>query len=189
MTSRSSKVQQFLLNASIPVACSVVTGYLFYQEGIFTPAHSAFQFVWSAVVASAFYNLLVSVRRRDAFIGLFVLFCLTLLTTRSTHIVYIIRDIFYVGAIGASMLLYVDYFKRSAEIHPLYPAVTISGIYALLYILVFEIHLAIVQGLGVQERAGAVSVASSSAMYGVLIGFAVGAGITIAERLFGRRGT
>jgi hypothetical protein len=190
MRATSSRVQQFLLHALVPIVSSVVLGFVFYQDGVFNQQHGAFQFVWSSVVASIFYYLLVFLRPREAYLGLFVLLLLTFVTTHSTHAAYILRDIFYVGAIGVSVLIYFKHFRQRAHINVAYPAITLSGLYAIVYIIASEVHLGILKLLAMEDTGGNfVSIASSTAFFGVLIGFAVGCGITVAEKLFGKAST
>jgi hypothetical protein len=187
MRTTSSRVQQFLLHALVPIVSSVVLGFVFYQDGVFNQQHGSFQFVWSGVVASIFYYLLVFLRPREAYLGLFVLLLLTFVTTHSTHAAYILRDIFYVGAIGVSVLIYFNHFRQRAHINLAYPAITFAGLYAIIYIIASEVHLGLLRILAMEDTGGSfVSIASSTAFFGVLIGFAVGCGITVAEKLFGK---
>jgi hypothetical protein len=190
MYATTSKVQQFLLHASVPIISSVVLGFVFYQDGVFNRQHGSFQFVWSGVVASIFYYLLVFLRSRDAYLGLFVLLLLTFATTHSTQAAYILRDIFYVAAIGVSVLIYFNHFRQCAHINSAYPAIALAGIYAIIYIVAAEVHMGILRSLAMENTGGSyVSVASTTAFFGVLIGFAVGGGITAAEKLFGKTST
>ncbi len=186
MTSNGSKLQQFLFNCVAPVICSIALGSLIYGSNVFNRTQGAFQFLWSPIVASVFYYLLVFVRSRDADLGLIILLFLTLVTTRSTHTAFILRDIFYVGATGGSMLIYFRYFKQGANLSAGYTACTVAGIYGLVFIVCSEIHLLILRAFGLEHTGGnAISLASATAFFGLLIGFAVGAGITIAGMLFG----
>jgi hypothetical protein len=112
---------------------------------------------------------------------------LTFLTTESTRPAFILRDIFYIGAVGASVFIYFNYFKQGAQSNYAYSAVTLGGIYGVVYIIASEIHLGIIRGLGMENTGGDfVGLAATGAFFGVLIGFAVGAGITIAQLLFGQ---
>ena len=65
MHATGSRVQQFLLHALVPIVSSVGLGFVFYQDGVFNQQHGSFQFVWSSVVASIFYYLLVFLRPRS----------------------------------------------------------------------------------------------------------------------------
>jgi hypothetical protein len=190
MAPATSKVQLFILHALVPVICSIIIGFIFYQDGIFYPYRGTFQFVWSAVVASVFYYLLVYLRMRDALLGLLVLFLLTLVTTHSTSAVYILRDIFYVAGIGVSMYLYFRYFRQSADSNYAYSAVMIAGIYGLIYGVTVAVLMAFERALAL-EGAGAsmvTEIITNTSGFGLWIGFAIGAGITIGDRLVSLRG-
>jgi hypothetical protein len=143
MAHPESKVVQFMQLSLVPILCSIAVGFIFYQYGVFDKTNGAFQFVLGAVVASVFYYLLVFLRSRDAYLGLLSLLMLTFLTTRPMSPALILRDILYVGAIGASILIYVRYFKQSAQLNYAYSAVSLAGIYGMMYIITAEIHLAI----------------------------------------------
>jgi hypothetical protein len=188
MTASGSRVQQFILQSIVPILCSVVIGFVFYQGHVFDRHYGAYQFLWSGVVASVFYYLLVYLGRRDAFLGLLLLFFLTLLTTESTRPAFILRDIFYTGAIGISIFTYFRYFRGSRVPNYANPPFVLAGLYAVAYIIVAEIHFAIIRGLAMENTGGsAISLASTTAFFGVLIGFGVGAGIAINEKLASRR--
>jgi hypothetical protein len=166
----------------------MLLGFLFNQEHIFDRHYSAFQFVWTAVVASVFYHLLVYTRARDAYLGLIILFGLTLLTTGSTRPAFILRDIFYIGGIGLSVFVYFNYFR---EQHPHtygYPAFMLGGIYGCVFVATSELHLGIIRLFAMEDTGGTVaSIASVCAYVGLLIGFAVGAGIALNEGLMNLR--
>ncbi len=185
MGRKGSKVQQFILDALVPICCSIVLGFIFFGDGVFNRYHGAFQFVWSAVVASVFYYLLLYLRSRDAYLGFLLLLMATFLTTRSTSPEIVLRDIFYIGAIGVSVLVYFKYFRHAAKLNPLYTAVALGGIYGVLYIIASEIHMGIIRSFAMENTGGnVVSVATTTAFFGLSIGFAVGGGITLADRIF-----
>ena len=190
MAPKASKVQSFILHALVPIICSIVVGYIFYQDEIFDRHYGSFQFVWSAVVASIFYYLLAYLRLRDALLGLLVLFLLTLVTTASTRPAYILRDIFYVAAIGASVFVYFTYFKSGASSNYGYTAVVLAGLYGLIYAVASVILLGVDQAIALEGIAGRMMTTTihTTAGFGLLIGFAVGAGITIGDRLLSLRG-
>ena len=186
MVSSKSRVQEFILHSLVPILCSIVVGFIFYQDGVFNRYHSSFQFVWTAVVASIFYNLLICVRSRDAYLGLIVLLFFTLVSTQSTRPMFILRDIFYITGIGTAIIIYVKYFKQNAGNNYLYSAVTLAGLYGLSYMVTSEIHFVIVGTASVDNTPVTfVSLASSTTFWGVLIGFAIGSGITLADKFFG----
>jgi len=180
-----SKVQQFMLLGLVPVLFSVILGVIFFGDHVFYTQYPAFQFLWSAVVASAFYHLLVYVRQRDAYLGLIIIMMLTFVTTQSTRPIYIMRDILYVAAIAAAVLFYLKFVRKRADANNFISAVTFAGSYAIASILGGSFHLIIIRAFGFEmfseSFAGA---ASTAAFYGTTIGFAVGAGIMVSGKLF-----
>jgi hypothetical protein len=187
MVPSTSRVQQFILHSLVPIICSIAVGFILFQDGVFHRSNGSFQFLWSAVVASVVYNLLLFLRPRDASAGLLLLLMATLLTTESTRVAFILRDIFYVGAIGAAIMMYFRYFKQGAHLHYAYSAITLAGIYGVVYVIAGEIHLAIIRTFVMEDTGGnIVLVAENTAFFGLLIGFAVGAGISLADKIFGQ---
>jgi hypothetical protein len=184
MIDKSSVAKRLLIDSIIPVLCSVFLGLIFAQDLVFNRHYPAFQFLWSSVVAIVFYNLLNLMKKREAFAGLVVLFFLTLLTTGSYSAQYIIRDIFYIVAIASSVYLYFSLFRQSQTLHYAYAPFLFAGIYGTLYIIASEIHIAIIRGLSLGDTGGNFfSLAEISAFYGVLIGFAIGVGVSITNKI------
>jgi len=184
MAISSSKVQEFIIKSIAPIFCSIVVGFVFYQWDVFNRYYTAFQFVWSGVVASMFYYLLIFLRPRDALLGFILLLFFTFLTTGSTRVAFILRDIFYSGGIGLSIFIYFKYFRPVAPPMYAYPAFMLAGIYGVVYIIASEIHLGILRAFLMEETGGTfLGVATSIAFFGVSIGFAVGCGIGLNEKL------
>ncbi len=184
MTKRSATAQRLLLDSIAPVLCSLIVGFVFFQQYEFELRSPAFQFLLSGVIAAVFYNLLNLTNNRTAFAGLIVLFFLTLLTTGSSSAEYILRDVFYVAGIGASVFICHSVFRQSQSIHPAYAPFLMAGIYGIVNIVANGIHLLLVRGFSLFEAGRTiVSLAETSAFFGVLVGFGVGAGISITNKL------
>ena len=184
MATSTRRVERFILQSLLPILCSIIVGFAFSQFRVFDREYSAFQFFWSAVVASLFYHLLIYARSRDAILGLVILFFVTILTTGSNRPAFVLRDIFYVGAIGLNVFVYFKYFRQEHFHNYIYPAFTLAGIYGIIYIASCELLLGVIRNLAMESIARDVfSLASASAYFGVLIGFAVGAGIALNEKL------
>lgn len=187
MTKQSSRVQQFFLHAIIPILCSVALGFILFRNGVFNRHQGSFQFIWSAVVASLFYYLLTNIRRRDAVLGFVVLLGLTFLTTGSTTFTWLLRDVLYTAAIGISVFLYFIYYRQYAKLHMFSPAILLAGIYGVVNVLASEILLWCNRNFALEGATWDVAgVASTGAFFGLLIGFAVGCGIILADKLFDR---
>jgi len=182
----TSRLQRFSLRTSVPVACSVVAGMLFYGTDVFNTHHSAFQFLWNAVVASLFYHLLAFTRFRDAILGWILLVFLTLLTTHSTDPTWMLRDILYMASIGVTVLLYIRYFRQGEHLGFLYPAATFAGLYAMVYLIAGSMQHSLMSLFGNATHALSFTLfASSIVFWGSLIGFAVGVGFALSTALFG----
>jgi hypothetical protein len=184
MAPARSRVQQFFLQSIVPILCSIAVGYAFHQDRVFDHRHGAFQFVWSAVLASLFYYFLFFLRLRDALLGFILLFLLTFITTESTRPAFILRDIFYVGGIGVSIYLYFTHFHRGSTGNDAYTPLMLAGMYAVVSIIASAIYTGMLRTFAMEDTGGTlVSLASTSAYFGVLIGFAVGCGIRLNERI------
>ncbi len=185
MTSPSSKTSRFLSHALVPVLCSIALGYIFCGTDVFNPFHGTSQFAHTPIIASVFYFLLVLGNSRNAYAGLFALLVLTVLSTHSTTAIFIARDILYFAVIVIAVLVYFKYFKQAARTNQFYTAITMAGLYAVAYVITSEIHLAILRDSGSDAPQTVAGMATFSAFYGVVIGFAVGGGITLADMLLG----
>jgi hypothetical protein len=184
MPNSKSSVQKIVVHTILPVACSLLIGAVFFQDHVLDRHYPAFQFLWNAVVASVFYQLLLHLRSRDAFAGILLLFFLTLLTTGSHQAAFILRDALYIAAIGTSIFVYYRFSQKNFIHNAAYPPFMLAGIYAVLNSAASVIHVGIIRSLARDETEGALlKIVSTSAFFGALIGFAIGAGISINERL------
>lgn len=186
MPTPSSKTVQFILHAIIPVVCSIIVGFILCGMDIFNPNYHTSQFIHTPIIASVFHFLLVLGKPKYAWAGLFVLLVLTIFMVHSTTAILISRDLFYIAAITIAVLLYFKYFKQSAHINFFYTAVTLAGLYSAAYIITSEIHFVILRSTGcITGNEATMGIATLPAFYGVAIGFAVGFGITIADKFLG----
>lgn len=190
MNSKTSKTAQFMSHTIMPVICSVILGWIFCGAEVFNRSSTASQFIQTPVIASVFYSLLALGKPRDAYAGLFVLLVLMFVSTRSTTAIFILRDLLYFAATAGAVFIYFKYFKQSAHISLFYPAIALAGLYASTYVITSEIQLAIVRAAVPHSTPETVySIAAITSFYGSAIGFAVGGGITIADRLLGEIGS
>jgi hypothetical protein len=184
VATKMSTVQRFFFYCIAPVACSIVIGFIFFRGQVFDGHHPASQFLWSSIIAAAFYYLLVLAKSRDAYLGLLLLaFLLIFLVTRSMRPALVLRDILAVAAIGLSILLYFRYSKESAHLRYLYPPLILAGVYGVVNLVAAEINLLILAMFPtVSLRGNYLSVAAQAVFYGVLIGFAVGCGFALNDK-------
>ena len=180
-------IQQILLHSLIPVVCSAAIGFLYYRWNIFNPQFPRFQFVQSAAIASVFYYSLMYLSRRNAFGVLLILFLLVLLGSRSTRLMYVLRDFFYTAAIAGAVLLYVRQLQGNPSLRGQYLGLVFSGILGVCTIVVWSIQYFIVQYLyRVHPPIPLMSFFSVAAFYGFLIGLGVGVGIVVNRRFLDR---
>ncbi len=184
MDTPASRTQNIILHSLLPIFCSISIGFIIYQFRVFDRHYGAFQFVWTAIVGSVFYYLLVNLRDRDALAGFLLLLLLTFLTTESNTASFILRDMFYAGAIGLSVFMYFKYFNQIPVGGYAYPPFMLAGIYSVFYMIASEIHLGILIAFGLENTGGTIiGLASTSAYFGVLIGFAIGTGIALNQKI------
>jgi len=127
--------------------------------------------------------MLVLARRRDAYLGLVLLFLLQLIFARSTRAAFILRDILYVGAIGLSIFLYFQYFRRLRRFRYLVPPIVLAVTYGLAYLVSREINLLILAMFSTSSfRESYLTIAESSIPFGFVIGFAVGCGLALNDK-------
>jgi hypothetical protein len=183
MATAPSRPVQFISRAIIPVILSIIVGILLCGGEVFNRHSTASQFLYTPIIASVFYWLLVLGKPRDAYAGLIVLLILQIILAHSTTML-VLRDPFYVGETAAAVLLYFRYFKQDAHIKPFYAAITLAGLYGVIYVIVSQIHLAIIREASTRSiEVTAYSMATVASFYGSTIGFAIGGGITIADKM------
>ncbi len=187
MQSSAFKTTQFLAYAILPVMSSILLGLLLCGTAIFNPYNMVAQFVTTSIIASLFYSLLVNRNVRDAYAGLFVLLVLTIVYTHSHTGIYILRTILYAAGIGAAVHLYFTYFKAGANTNYMFSAVTLAGLYAASCVISSEMYLAILRFADQYSTSQTVEgIAIINAFFGSAIGFAIGAGITVANKVVGQ---
>ncbi|MCL5267155.1 MAG: hypothetical protein M1469_03510 [Bacteroidetes bacterium] len=185
----SRKIQQFLLRSLIPFACCIVVGLIFFPKDIFRPHMAAFQFVDSGIVASLFYNMMVFLKPRRAYVGLLFLYVMQLVLDGPLNPIAVLRDVCYIGGIGVAIVLFIRYFKPNLYTGYLYSAVTLAGLYPLVFIVATEINLVVLKTFGVPLIPYVAVMVQTSYMFApgvllaLLVGFAAGVGIELSERL------
>jgi hypothetical protein len=177
-------IQQIVLHSILPVICSSLIGFLFYRWRVFSPYSPAFQFVQVAAVASIFFYSLVYARTRNAYAVLLILFLLTLLITRSTRPMWILRDLVETGGIAAAVLLYARLVRTNSVLQHQYFGLMFSGIFGLCNTIAWSLQLFFVQYIfSKHQPVNLISFISMAASYGFLIGLGVGVGIVINRRV------
>jgi hypothetical protein len=173
-----NRVQRIVVHSLISIVCSILIGLIFYQGNVFLRTHYAFQFITAGVIGSVFFNLLRFDNLRDAVAGLFVMFIILSLLTQPSSITFVVRDIVYAASIGAAIsLFYTNYFKRAKGkvLTPVIIGMLLGGTN-----LVAIIILLVIGGHSLVTNAGSMLI---TVILGILIGFGIGTGILISEKV------
>jgi hypothetical protein len=174
-----NRFQRIVIYSLISCVCSVLVGLIFYQGDVFLRTHYAFQFITAGIIGSVFFNLLRFGRMRDAMAGLFTMLIIQLLITRSSTIVFLVRDIVYVAAIGVAIyLFYANYFKQGRGgglLTPVLIGMLLGGTN-----LVAIMILLVVSGHPMMTNVGSMLL---TVILGILIGFGIGTGILISDKV------
>ena len=182
----SSKTVQFVLHVIIPVICSIIIGFMLCGVEIFDQHSITSVFIQTPIIASVFYFLLTLGKPKGTYVGLFVLLVLTFIVDHPTTSVFIFRQLIYFIEIVIAVFLYFKYFRQRANTNYFYTAVTLSGLYATICLTISQVHVSAFKLLGLDDgRITAWTLATHSAFFGAAIGFAVGGGFTIADKLLG----
>jgi hypothetical protein len=177
-------IQQILLHSLIPIACSALIGFVFYRWKVFNPHYPAFQFVESAALASAFFYALAYTRKRNAFAALLILFLLVLLDSRSTRMMYVLRDFFYTAGIAGAVLLYIRQLRTNPSLRGQYFGLVFSGILGVCTIVAWSAQLFLVEFAFVRHQSiDILTFISMAAFYGFLVGLGVGLGVVINRKI------
>ena len=187
MATQRFPLVRLIVDTVIPAACSTFLGYLFVQSLVFERFHPAFQFLAGSIILALVINLLLRTTVRTTLIGLGLLFILKVFLAGSDSVHGILHDVFSVGAVGVSGFLYYFLSRRSQVDHFALPPFLLAGIYGTVYIIASEILFFLLRVLTTDGSGGTIfSLAEISAFYGVLIGFAVGAGFSMVHTMHKR---
>lgn len=182
----SKKIRRFILSSVIPIACCIAVGLLFFRTRIFVRYVITFQFVVTGIAASVFYALMCYFESKWTYAGLLLLFGAQVLMDHTLSSVIILRDALYIGGIGLTVALYLSYFGKKSRGGFIFPIVTLAGLYPLIVIITTEIDAILLKTFWPDPRilmeTKSPFFVAPSALLAVLIGFALGVGITIVER-------
>jgi hypothetical protein len=172
---KSDKIYQIFLMTFFGMLGSILIGFIFFDTSVFIPKRTNFQFVTFGLYGSLFFSLLEYRDKRDRIYSIVVLFILNLIifTGRYISIAYIIRDLFYSGALFLSIKLYHQFIKRNSGIK-LYLR---SFALVLFYGLINTVFASIVFLINANAGFPPVDFIYARARDGILIGFGIGLGI------------
>ena len=110
MNATQKQVGDIAIRSCISILCCAVVGYIFYQERIFNRHIPTFTILVYGIIGSIFFQIL-RVNVRNAWAAFLLLFIAnTALITHSTRIAYLVRDVFYCGALALALVLFFRIF-------------------------------------------------------------------------------
>ncbi len=172
---KSNKIYQILLLTFFGMFGSILIGFIFYKTSIFITTRTNFQFVTAGLYGALFFSLIeYKSIREQIFAMIFILLLqLIIFTGRYLSIVYIMRDIFYLGAIFISIKLYYQFIKRNPKIKYYLRSLALVLFYGFINTLFISI-LFIINAKSGLPSLGFIYVIAKN---GILIGLGIGLGI------------
>jgi len=118
---------------------------------------------------------------------LLILFLLTLLITRSTRLMYVLRDLLDTAGIAAAVLLYARQLRSNPDLKSQYLGLVFSGILGICTTVAWSTQLLIVEYVFSKHLPiNLLSFIPMAAFFGFMIGLGVGVGIVINRRVLDR---
>ena len=172
---KSEKIYQILLMTFFGMLGSIVIGFIFFNTSIFIPTRANFQFVMSGLYGSLFFSLLEYRNAKDQVYALLVILVLGLIifTGKKLSVAYIIRDLFYLGALFLSVKLYHQFIKRNTGIKLYLRCFAL----VLFYGLINPVFVSIVFLINAHRGFPPIALIYTLAKDGILIGLGIGVGI------------
>ena len=172
---KSEKVYQIILMTFFGMFGSVLIGFIFFNTSIFIPTRTNFQFVMSGFYGALFLSLLEykSIREQTFGMVIMLLINLILFTGKFLSMAYLIRDVFYLGGLFLSLILYHQFIKRKPQLKYYLRSFAL----ALFYGLINTVCISIVFIINAKAGFPSLDFIYARARDGILIGFGIGLGI------------
>ena len=172
---KKNKFYQFFLITFFGMLGSILIGLIFFGTSIFVPTRTSFQFVMSGLYGSLFFSLLEFSDIKELIYAILVILILQLIifSGRDVSIIFVIRDLFYLGALFLSIKLYHQFIKRNTGIK-LYLR---SFALVLFYGVINAVFVSIVFLINAHRGFPPIALIYAFARDGILIGLGIGLGI------------
>jgi len=181
-------LERILLLSILPTVCSTAIGFVFFRTSALNIHLPTFEFVHVAVVASVFFYSIVYLGKRNASAVFLLLFLLTLLLTRSTRLMWVVRDFVDTCGIAAAVLLYERIVRESSGRRREYFGFLFSGILGVCCILAWSLQFVFVQYLyRAHEPMKYLSLVYMAGFLGFFVGLGIGIGIMLNRKLIESR--
>ena len=110
MNSNSAVLGKVIIRIVTPYIMCLLIGVIIFGKQVFEPHLETFQFVLAGAIGAIFLGLLYTTKVRYALIVFIILFLIDIIViNKMPDISWILRDFFYVGALGVSIYLFWIY--------------------------------------------------------------------------------
>jgi hypothetical protein len=183
MSVQANPITEIIIRSLVSVLCCLAVGSIFYQSLIFNYHAGAFSVPMFGFIGSVFfYSLRVNIK--NAFAVLLVLFVMdSALITHATKLTFLLRDLFYIGALSAAIFIFFKYFYNKNEKERWLEPLILSTLVAVFILGAAFLSLIIFNAL----RAISLPWIYNIAKLYFLIGLGIGIGITVTEEPYSRR--
>ena len=172
---KKENIYQMMFLTFFGMLGSIIVGFVFFNKSIFIPANSNFQFVVVGIVGSLFFSLLEFGSSKEQIFSMFFILVLHLIifTGRYISLAFIIRDVFYLGAIFLSIKIYHSFLQRYPKLNYFLRSFALVLFYGVISTLFIIIVFMINTGAGFPPKGFLYIIARNS----ILIAVGVGLGI------------
>ena len=184
---KPDKMYQVILMTFFGMLGSIMIGFIFYNTSIFKTTRTDFQFVGVGLYGALYFSFLEykSVKEQTFAMIFIFLFQLIVFTGKHLSLAYVIRDVFYLGAIFLSIKLYYRFIKKYTVIKFYLRSLAL----VLIYGLIGTLFISIVYILNTKSGLPPFGFIYVIAKKAVLIGLGIGLGIDFyfqnQKQLFG----
>lgn len=172
---RSDKISQILLMTFFGMFGSILIGFIFFNTSIFIYTLPSFQFVIGGLYGALFFSLLEYKSIKEQVFGTIFILILQIIifTGRYLSIAYVVRDVFYLGALFLSIKLYYQFIKRNPQIKYYLRSFALVLFYGLINVLFISVVYIINAKVGFPPIEFIYVIARDS----ILLGLGIGSGI------------
>jgi hypothetical protein len=133
---KSSQISDVILLTLFGFAGSILVGFIFYNNQIFMPTNSVFQFVVYGFFGSLFFSLLKYRTRRDQIFGIVIMFLFNfVIIGKSFSLAWVIRDVLYIGSLFIAIRIYFRFISRNYKLPYYLRSFALALFYSLITIL------------------------------------------------------
>ncbi len=170
-----SETLQIILLTFFGMLGSLIIGFVFFKTSIFIYSSPNLQFLTAGFIGALYFSLLEYRSNRDQIFGMILIIILHLIIFigRQLSVVFIVRDVFFLGALFLSIKVYYQFIKRNPRIKYYLRSLALALFYGLINTIIIIILFLIFS----RAELPSLDFIYSIARYGILIGTGIGLGI------------